>query len=156
HDQVAFGVNSVHGTFRQRELGTVSGTHDAYHRFLPWHRLFLWDFEQQMKAQNANAFIPYWDWTIPSQRRLPPWIDRLPTSLVQAGTSSRFNITRDVSTATPLVAAGDPTLPLRVRFSDLMNSNTGVDPRSRASVTTDNYDNFTAVIELLHGSPHNW
>ena len=156
HDQVSFGANSVHGMFRQNELGTPSGTHDAYHRFLPWHRLFLWDFEAQMRAQSANAFIPYWDWTIASQRRLPPWIDRVPLSLVRTGSSSPFAVTRDVTTRTSIVAPSDSRLPRRALISDLMTSNSGIDPRTGATVTTDNYDKFTAVLERLHGAPHVW
>ena len=160
HEQVSSGDNSVHGWFRQNQPdGNATNIHNAYHRFLPWHRLFLWDFEAQMRAQSANAFIPYWDWTIASQRRLPPWIERVPTSLVQTGSSARFNVTRSVSTSTPLVDPGDyRKLPTRAQISALMTSNTGLDPRTspRTTVMTDNYNNFTAVMEGLHGPPHAW
>jgi hypothetical protein len=32
--------------------------------FLPWHRYFLWEFEQALRdiSGRANLTIPYWDW----------------------------------------------------------------------------------------------
>lgn len=158
HDAVAFGAASVHGMFRQRELGTVAGTAAAYHRFLPWHRLFLWDFEQQMRRQagGANAFIPYWDWTVAAQRRLPSWLSRVPTSLVQPGSSTRFAVTRDVTVTTPPVDPDDDALPTRAAIEALMVSDRGIDPRTGREVATTTFDTFTAALERLHGPPHGW
>lgn len=158
HDAVAFGPRSVHGMFRQRELGTVAGSHDAYHRFLPWHRLFLLEFERAMRAQTggARAFIPYWDWTVAAQRRLPAWLSRLPSSMIQAGSRTPFPVTRAVTVTTPPVDHDDPVLPTRASVQALMVSDRGTDPRTRAAVTTDTYDRFTAALELLHGPPHVW
>ena len=33
--------------------------------FLPWHRQFLWEFEQQLQKIDPSVTIPYWDWTDP-------------------------------------------------------------------------------------------
>ena len=30
--------------------------------FLPWHRQYLWAFEQALAAEIAGVTIPYWDW----------------------------------------------------------------------------------------------
>ena len=40
--------------------------------FLPWHRRFLLWFERELQilAGNDNLFIPYWDWTKPSNREI--------------------------------------------------------------------------------------
>ena len=31
--------------------------------FLPWHRRFLIQFEQQLQAVDPSVALPYWDWT---------------------------------------------------------------------------------------------
>ncbi|KUJ69896.1 tyrosinase, partial [Streptomyces albus subsp. albus] len=31
--------------------------------FLPWHRKFLIDFENELRKVDASVSIPYWDWT---------------------------------------------------------------------------------------------
>lgn len=37
--------------------------------FLPWHREYLWTFEQRLQEINASVTLPYWNWT--NQRKLP-------------------------------------------------------------------------------------
>ncbi|MDJ0346192.1 tyrosinase family protein [Streptomyces sp. H10-C2] len=32
--------------------------------FLPWHRRFLLQFEQELQRINASVTLPYWDWTV--------------------------------------------------------------------------------------------
>ncbi|MEM6752875.1 MAG: tyrosinase family protein [Cyanobacteria bacterium P01_C01_bin.38] len=31
--------------------------------FLPWHRQFLYQFEQELQKIDPNVTVPYWDWT---------------------------------------------------------------------------------------------
>ncbi len=31
--------------------------------FLPWHRIYLYYFEKELRAVNPKIAIPYWDWT---------------------------------------------------------------------------------------------
>ena len=31
--------------------------------FLPWHRMYLWGFEQQLQDISPSVTLPYWDWT---------------------------------------------------------------------------------------------
>lgn len=66
------------GTFLQFRNFHQGMTHDqhgmgmsptGYQRFLPWHRSYLFHFEQALRQVDGTVFIPYWDWT--SQRRLP-------------------------------------------------------------------------------------
>ena len=33
--------------------------------FLPWHRQFLYQFEQALQKIDPNVTVPYWDWTDP-------------------------------------------------------------------------------------------
>jgi tyrosinase len=31
--------------------------------FLPWHRMYLWGFEQQLQDIHPSVTLPYWDWS---------------------------------------------------------------------------------------------
>jgi hypothetical protein len=41
--------------------------------FFPWHRAYLWYFEQVLQAavNDPTLSIPYWDWSDPSSRTIP-------------------------------------------------------------------------------------
>ena len=42
----------------------------GWERFLPWHRAYLYEFEQNLQDFSRNIMMPYWDWTMPQYR---PW-----------------------------------------------------------------------------------
>lgn len=47
-------------------LAMLFGNNNHIHNsniFLPWHRVYLQYFEDQLKAINPEVTIPYWDWT---------------------------------------------------------------------------------------------
>jgi tyrosinase len=37
----------------------------GWERFLPWHRAYLYEFEQNLQDFDSNITMPYWDWTMP-------------------------------------------------------------------------------------------
>lgn len=37
----------------------------GWERFLPWHRIYLYEFEQVMQDLCPGVTMPYWDWTMP-------------------------------------------------------------------------------------------
>ncbi|HEX8451442.1 MAG TPA: tyrosinase family protein [Longimicrobium sp.] len=37
----------------------------GWERFLPWHRIYLYEFEQAMQDVCPGVTMPYWDWTMP-------------------------------------------------------------------------------------------
>ena len=49
----------------------------GWERFLPWHRAYLYEFEQNLQDLEPGLMLPYWDWTMPQYRPETPdkgWI----------------------------------------------------------------------------------
>jgi len=49
----------------------------GWERFLPWHRAYLYEFEQNLQDFVRDITVPYWDWTMPQYRPHDPttgWI----------------------------------------------------------------------------------
>jgi len=49
----------------------------GWERFLPWHRAYLYEFEQNLQDFQKDITVPYWDWTMPQYRPYHPdkgWI----------------------------------------------------------------------------------
>ena len=49
----------------------------GWERFLPWHRIYLYEFEQALQDVAPDVTLPYWDWTMPQYRPAQPdkgWI----------------------------------------------------------------------------------
>jgi len=40
----------------------------GWERFLPWHRVYMYEFEQALQDQCPDVTLPYWDWTMPQYR----------------------------------------------------------------------------------------
>ena len=43
-------------------------------RFLPWHRVYLYELELLLQSVHPEITIPYWDWTKPSGQTVPRWL----------------------------------------------------------------------------------
>jgi tyrosinase len=75
----------------------------GWERFLPWHRIYLYEFEQALQDVCPGVTLPYWDWTMPQYRPDQPekgWI--IPRSYKAYLTSESI---------TYLVEKADPQLP---------------------------------------------
>jgi tyrosinase len=49
----------------------------GWERFLPWHRAYVYEFEQNLQDFAPDIILPYWDWTMPQYRPEEPetgWI----------------------------------------------------------------------------------
>ncbi|HEU0215135.1 MAG TPA: tyrosinase family protein [Stellaceae bacterium] len=44
----------------------------GWERFLPWHRAYLYEFEQNLQDFVRDITVPYWDWTMPQYRPHDP------------------------------------------------------------------------------------
>ena len=55
----------------------------GWERFLPWHRVYLYEFEQAMRVQCPDVTMPYWDFTAPAYKpELPSDGRRIPFSFM--------------------------------------------------------------------------
>lgn len=52
--------------------------------FLPWHRAYLYFFEQSLLDQVATVPLPWWDWAIGMRKGARPYDWRLPHQLTPA------------------------------------------------------------------------
>jgi len=67
--------------------------------FLPWHRHFLFRFEQALRAVEARATIPYWDWTRADSQDLDvePWKSFFGGRSNTGGRFDQWALTRDLT-----------------------------------------------------------
>jgi tyrosinase len=75
----------------------------GWERFLPWHRVYLYEFEQALQDVSPDITMPYWDWTMPQYRPEHPekgWI--IPKSY-------KAYLTKE--SITYLVEQADPSIP---------------------------------------------
>jgi tyrosinase len=130
----AFNMLNSDGT-----LGHLVEIHGEMHmqhtnaRLLPWHRVFLYLFEEALHNYHPDVCVPYWDWTKPEEQHFPDWL---------AG-------------VVPTVHT--PTQTIDVLRSPgpggwLASIASGV-PGAMAKTT---YAEFSGLINGIHGSVHIW
>jgi tyrosinase len=65
------------------DMHTMRGMPAGTQRFLPWHRLYLINFEQAMRRFEPTFFVPYWRWM--DQNNIPAWMTTFkPTGVTDA------------------------------------------------------------------------
>ncbi len=78
---------AIHGVMSHRmhsSMGPI-GTQ----RFLPWHRIYLFELEQMLQTHDPQLTIPYWDWAV--DRSVPAWLQGFtPTVWVNGNPISVF------------------------------------------------------------------
>ena len=52
-------------------------------RFLPWHRVYLFELEQMLQVFDPQIFIPYWDWSV--DRSIPYWLQNFTPTVIVDG-----------------------------------------------------------------------
>jgi tyrosinase len=74
------------------DMHTMSGMPAGTFRFAPWHRLYLVNFEQALRAFEPQFFIPHWRWM--DQSSLPSWMTAFKPSGVVDQNAKPIRITR--------------------------------------------------------------
>ncbi len=52
-------------SFNNQALIHQNHCQHGWERFLPWHRAYLYEFEQNLQDFFPDLTLPYWDWTMP-------------------------------------------------------------------------------------------
>jgi tyrosinase len=135
--QVIAGYHGVPGQFC--EHGTPL--------FLPWHRAYMYHFEQFLRDRLGNTAIPWWDWT--------------------SGPSHTTGIPPAFADAKDDAGKLNPLFTFKVNLPGQLMGNTKRKPHNPATLpTTANVDkaindrpefaDFTAFLEQIHNNVHVW
>jgi tyrosinase len=130
----AFNMLNNDGT-----LGALVDIHHENHaqhtnaRLLPWHRVYLYLFEEALHNYHPDVCIPYWDWNQAGQQQIPAWLSGVhPT--VQTPTRT-INVTRSPG-AESWLASTVSSVP--------------------TALAKTNYGDFSSPINGIHGGVHIW
>jgi len=130
----AFNMINTDGT-----LGQLVDIHSQHHnqhsnqRLLPWHRVFLYLFEEALHNYHPDVCVPYWDWTCPEEQHFPDWLAGIqPTVHTPTRT---INVIRSPGSDGSLATI------------------TATTPSAMAQTT---YAGFSAPINGIHGAVHIW
>lgn len=105
------------------------------YKFLPWHRAYLYAFEQELRRIDPSVVVPYWDWT--KSRALPAWVE-VPSVEMHDIMGQPYTVTRSPGSPSALPREEGPT---------------GV----RSIMTQHTYTTFTLLLEMFpHNSVHTW
>lgn len=130
--------------------------------FLPWHRAYMYEFEQNLRDFNPDVMLPYWDWTMPQYKPSDPGQGaRIPNALKAFLTGSAARSLIDALDPRPTpeqVAAIERLVDARTLFcmqSDFLEWM--VNDIGYTDVTPDPKDrNRQHVITALHASNPLW
>ena len=113
-------------------------------RFLPWHRVYLYQFEQLLRTVHPDVSIPYWDWSNPNEQTVPGWLASvLPTVNIPNPGPGLVRVTRFPGTRGYDLAA---VVAGRVNGAPAL-----ADVQRAADYTT-----FVSGLESIHDLVHVW
>ncbi len=102
-------------------------------RLLPWHRIFLLQLEQAIRALHPDVSIPYWDWTKSSEQSVPAWLASiLPTVVTPTRTLTVVRAPGSTSSLA-MIASNVPSI-----------------------MATTTFGSFASPMNGVHGSVHIW
>jgi tyrosinase len=112
-------------------------------RFLPWHRIYLYQFEQMLQAFDPDVTIPYWDWAKPVEQSVPSWL---------------HGHALTVRVAVPDVGMGfisplDITVVRRPLSREILEQRVAGLPTVMNMAT---YTEFATALENIHNGVHDW
>ncbi len=151
------GYGQMQAIADNRSFNFLSGLHGIpsfycqHHRplFLPWHRAYLYTFEQNLRDRVASASIPWWDWTSDVSH--------------QTGVPAAFSDAKDAAgTANPLLKSriNVPTSnPPVVRDTQRFPGSPGDLPQQADvddALARPDFLDFSAALENIHDAIHGW
>jgi len=113
-------------------------------RFLPWHRVYLYEFELLLQTVHPEITIPYWDWTKSSEQLVPQWLASvLPTVNIPNPGPGVVKVTRFPGTSGYDLAAV---------VAGAVNGAPALADVQRAA----DYTTFASGLESIHDLVHVW
>lgn len=111
-------------------------------RFLPWHRVFLVEFENQLQHLFPDIAIPYWNWSKPGEQKIPVWLQHIQPTVhnVMEPRNGSIMLTSIIVSRNPL---SQEELARRVSGLNTVLAST-------------NYTDFATGIEGIHDEVHTW
>jgi tyrosinase len=120
--------------------------------FLPWHRAYLYYFELALRDRQAEAMLPWWDWTadpaIPAAYN-EPTVAGQPNPLYSAKVdplaleqAAKAGDRKAPETIREPGADGAPPLPTKANIEEVL------------ALTS--FEDFTGQLEELHNNVHMW
>jgi len=112
-------------------------------RFLPWHRVYLSQLEQQLQNFDPDVTIPYWDWTKTQEQNIPHWLQGMTLTVTVTMPDPGMGLVAVI----PVSIIRAPLTPeiLHQRVS-------GIDAVMQAITYTD----FATRLENIHNGVHDW
>lgn len=105
-------------------------------RFLPWHRVYLYQLEQALQSIHPEVTIPYWDWSQDTEQRIPEWLhDFTPTVQVPYPGPGTVSVMRAPEAASVLA---------------------GIANRLGSVNGETDYTRFATGLERIHNGVHVW
>ncbi|GAA2513984.1 tyrosinase family protein [Pilimelia columellifera] len=150
-------------------FSTVSGIRYAHQSpsFLPWHRQYLTEFENALKAHNPAVDLPYWDWTVSRTTTGAPFTSDfmggngqngngpVTTGPFAGATNWRINVSSTTSTSLRRAMGG--TLPTSTQVNQVLGYST-YDASPWSSSTSSGMRNRMEgfLAPNIHNSVHVW
>jgi tyrosinase len=123
------------------------GSHQfAYDLFLPWHRAYLLYFERVALAEDANAMLPWWDWTSASSHQVG-----IPPSFAAAQVGGHAN-----PLASGPVPAGVHAKPPHTTRKPGPPSGLPTQATIAGILALSSFDDFTTQVQNQHDAVHGW
>ncbi|XP_060586345.1 putative tyrosinase-like protein tyr-3 isoform X2 [Ruditapes philippinarum] len=129
--------------------------------FLPWHRVFILDFEEEMRRIDERVFLPYWDYTIDNNITKPSdsvvWSDCFfgnGEGFIKTGPFRNWYGGHSIQMQRDYARGGQcpPRLINKLDINRIMKKCHFTDVTTGSEPFYDNINN----IEMLHDGVHDW
>ena len=140
------GLHGAPGSYcwhHQRRAGVVEGVR----LFLPWHRAYLYRFEQALQDRVERVTVPWWDWRSDRSRSAG-----LPAAFSEERVGGQPNALFDARVWVPSAGFDFRT----VRYSRAPSGLPSADVVQRLIDDLDDWADFNDALESLHDRIHGW
>lgn len=152
---------ATHAGYHGLPLPPECGTAHGFPGFLPWHRAYLYRFEQALRDTGHDVMLPWWDWTRTTQ---------VPAAYAAETTATGDpNPLHSAAISAEAREQGERVDPVTQRWTFLLaeSARTFRDPGQlrpnlptaeevELAMSESEYEGFRSEIEDVHGDVHIW